>query len=396
MKSPLKYIIQFLTLNFIHTTFNSVNAQTILTEADRQAIVQQLKKEVLDSLNSKPPKPIGQISNAFTISGYLEAYYCYDFANPANHIRQPFVYSYNRHNEFNLNLGYIKLAYTSENVRANLSLMAGTYSNDNLAAEPGVLKNIFEANAGFKISKKNNLWIDAGIFASHIGFESAIGKDCWNLTRSILADNSPYYETGIKISYTTDNGKWLVSGLILNGWQRIYRNDGNNLPAFGHQLTFKPNSQVTLNSSSFIGSDTPDSTRQIRYFHNLYGQFQFHEKLGMIIGFDIGAQQTAKNSSSYNTWYSPILILKVSPTDKFSIAARGEYYSDANGVIISTGTPNNFQTFGYSLNFDYLIQNNVLWRIEGRGFSSKNKIFTLNDKPNNNNYFLTTSIAISL
>ena len=113
------------------------------------------------------------------------------------------------------------------------------------------------------------------------------------------------------------------------------------------------------------------------------------------IGFDFGAEQKSKGSSTYNTWYSPVLILKVSPTDKFNIAARGEYYSDANGVIIATGTPNNFQTFGYSLNFDFLIREYVMWRIEGRGFTSKDKIFTMNDKPSNNNYFVTTSLAIS-
>ena len=395
MKNIIKSITAFTIIHLSFASFNSVQAQSTLSEADRQAIIQQVKQEVIDSLKNEPPKPIGQISKSLTISGYLETYYTYDFANPDNHVRQPFVYAYNRHNEFNVNLGLIKLAYATENVRANIALMAGTYSNDNLSAEPGVLQNIYEANTGFKISKKKNLWIDAGVFASHIGFESAIGKDCWTLTRSILADNSPYYETGAKISYTTDNGKWFVSGLILNGWQRIYRRDGNNFPAFGHQLTFKPNSKVTLNSSSFVGSDMPDSTRQMRYFHNLYGQFQLHEKFGMIVGFDIGAQQTSKNSSSYNTWYAPIVIFKVSPTDKFSIAARGEYYSDANGVIISTGTPNNFQTFGYSLNFDYLIHNNILWRVEARGFSSKDKIFMLNDKPNNNNYFATTSLAIS-
>jgi hypothetical protein len=38
---------------------------------------------------------------------------------------------------------------------------------------------------------------------SHIGFESAIGKDCATLTRSILADNSPYYEAGVKIDITS-------------------------------------------------------------------------------------------------------------------------------------------------------------------------------------------------
>jgi hypothetical protein len=32
--------------------------------------------------------------------------------------------------------------------------MTGTYANANLAAEQGVLKNIFEANAGVKVIKK--------------------------------------------------------------------------------------------------------------------------------------------------------------------------------------------------------------------------------------------------
>lgn len=333
--------------------------------------------------------------NTLTISGYVETYYSYDFSNPSNHNRPGFVYSHNRHNEVNLNLGFVKAAYQKENTRANLALMTGTYANANLAAEPGVLKNIFEANAGVKISKKKNLWVDAGIFSSHIGFESAIGKDCWNLTRSILADNSPYYESGVKVSYTSDNGKWFISGLILNGWQRIQRVDGNNTPAFGHQLTYKPNSKITLNSSSFIGSDSPDSTRQMRYFHNFYGQFQLTEKFGMIVGFDIGAQQKAKNSTDYNTWYTPVLILKYAPTEKISIAARGEYYSDAKGVIINTGTLNGFKTYGYSLNLDYQVNTNVVWRIEGRGFTSKDQIFILNDKPSIQNYFLTTALAIS-
>ncbi|MCC6817064.1 MAG: porin [Saprospiraceae bacterium] len=358
-------------------------------------MVQQVKKEVLDSLNNKSEKPFGQISDEFSVSVYLETYYTYDFGNPENHTRPAFTYSHNRHNEINLNLGYIKAAFVTNKVRSNLALAAGTYMNANYAAEPNVLKNLFEANAGFKISKKHDLWIDAGLFSSHIGFESAVGKDNWTLTRSLFADNSPYFETGAKISYTTSGGKWFLSGLILNGWQRIQRVDGNNLPAFGHQLTYKLNSKITLNSSSFVGNDKPDSTRQIRYFHNLFGIFQVHEKYGITAGFDIGAEQKSKGSSQYNTWFTPVLLLKVKPTDKFSITARGEYFSDANGVIIATGTPNNFQTFGYSLNLDYQIHNNVLWRIEGRGFTSEDNVFMMNDKPTNNNAFVTTSLAIS-
>jgi len=333
--------------------------------------------------------------NLLRISGYIETYYTYDFSNPSDHKRPGFVYSHNRHNEVNLNLGFLKAGYEKNGLRSNLALMTGSYANANLGAEPGGLKSIFEANAGLKISKRKNLWIDAGIFASHIGFESAIGKDCWNLTRSILADNSPYFESGAKISYTSNNEKWFVSGLILNGWQRIQRVNGNSIPAFGHQLTYKPNLKVTLNSSSFVGSDSPDSTRQMRYFHNFYAQIQLHEKLGVIAGFDIGAQQKSKGSSDYNTWYSPVLIARYLLTDKIVIAARGEYYSDANSVIIGTGTPNGFQTYGYSLNFDFNIRENAVWRIEGRGFSSHDKIFTLDNIPSTQSYFVTTALAIS-
>ncbi len=332
---------------------------------------------------------------ALKFSGYVETYYAYDFGQPESNTRPGFIYSHNRHNEIALNLGFIKAAYDNGTVRGNLALMAGSYANANMAAEEGVLKNVFEANAGVKLSKTANLWVDAGIFASHIGFESAIGKDCWTLTRSILADNSPYYESGAKLSYTSPSGKWFVSGLVLNGWQRLQRVEGNRTLAFGHQLTYRPSTKVTLNSSSFIGNDKPAADKRMRYFHNFYGQFQVSEKFGLIAGFDIGAEQKSKDSENYSSWYSPVLIAKYALTPKASLSARGEYYADEDGVIIATGTQNGFKTFGYSLNFDYSIYSNVVWRVEARTLSSKDEIFMMNSDPSKNNTFVSTALAIS-
>lgn len=358
-------------------------------------------------------------SPRISFSGYSEIYYTYDFSNPDNHNRPAFIYSHHRHNEVNLNLGYAKVAYQSEKARANFALMAGTYSNANLAAEPGVFKNIYEANAGVKLSKNKNLWADAGVFSSHIGFESAHAPSCWTLTRSIPAESSPYYESGVKLSFITGNSKWLFSALALNGWQRMQRVDGNNMRSFGTQILFTPNEKITLNSSTFIGNDKPDTLRQMRYFHDFYGIFQLHPKLSAIAGFDYGMEQKAMNAAAYNTWYSPVLILKFYAGDKFSVGLRGEYYSDENGVIISSGykvddkgallfsangipAANVFQTFGYSVNLDYALNDNVLWRLEGRGFSSKDKVFTSSEtfpngtrKPTNENYFVTTSLAVT-
>jgi hypothetical protein len=344
--------------------------------------------------NQSVSTPLSHLS-PLSFSSYIEVYYTYDFGNPSHHKRPDFLYSHNRHNEVNINLAYIKSTYQTESVRANLALMTGTYSNANLAKETGVLKNIYEANVGVKLSRTKNLWLDAGVFSSHIGFESAIGKDCWNLTRSILADNSPYFESGVKLGYKSANDKWFFSLLYLNGWQRIQRPDNYNTPAFGHQLTYTPKSTITLNSSSFAGSDTPDSSNCMRYFHNLYGIFQIHPRLGITAGFDIGAQQAVKYGNTYHLWYSPVLIAKVKLMDKLSLAFRGEYYYDESGIIISTGTPNGFQTFGYSINIDYAIQKNIVWRLEGRTFNSKDKIFLLNDKASNTNYSASTSLALS-
>lgn len=330
------------------------------------------------------------------ISGYLETYYCYDFANPASHIRPAFTFSHNRHNEVNLNLGLLRLTYEKENVKVNLALASGTYMNANLAAEPGVLKNIYEASVAVKLSEQKNLWLEAGTFGSHIGSEGAVGSDYWTLTRSIQADNSPYFETGVKLSYTSEEGRWFISGLILNGWQRIQRVNGNNSLSIGHQLTYKPTERVTFNSSSFIGSDQPDSLKRMRYFHNLYGMFRLNNRLALLAGFDIGAEQTAKGSNRYHTWYSPLLIGRFTPNAKNSFAVRWEYYADPKGVIVPTGTPNGFRTWGYSVNYDRAIRKNVLWRMEARGFNGKDATFFKEGRAIRTNFFITTSLAVNL
>jgi hypothetical protein len=333
--------------------------------------------------------------SSLSFSGYAEIYYCYDFNVPENHTRPSFLYSQNRSNEFNLNLGFLKANYFTDRVRANMALAAGTYMNANYATEPGVLKNIYEANAGVKLSKSKNLWLDAGVFASHLGFESAISKDCWTLTRSILAENSPYYESGVKISYTTDNIKWFLSGLLLNGWQCIQRPDYNNTPAIGTQVTFMPNGNLTFNYSTFIGNTQPDTAMLMRYFNDFYGVLNFSNNIHLTAGFDYGVQQKTKGSNTYNKWLSPILILKVNLNPVWSVTGRVEYYEDKNGVIITTNTNNGFQTNGYSLNVDCNIRNNVVWRVEARTFKSNGDIFTKDNETINTDTFVTTSIAIS-
>jgi Putative beta-barrel porin-2, OmpL-like. bbp2 len=338
-----------------------------------------------DSSSTKP----------LSISGYAEIYYQYDFNKPLDGNRPGFLYSHTRHNEFNMNLGFIKAAYTTERVRANLALATGTYMNANYVAETGVLKNIFEGNVGFKLSKKKNLWLDAGILPSHIGFESAVSKDCRTITRSLLAENSPYFEAGVKLTYITDDGKWTVAGMALNGWQRITRVSGNSMMSWGSQLQFKPSDKTLLNYSNFIGTDKPDSARLSRVFHNLYGIFTLSKKMELTIGVDIGTEENTPASNKKNTWFSPVGIFKYNIADKWAIAARAEYYQDKKGVLIYTGTPNGFQTTGYSINIDYSPFKNILLRAEGRSLTSTDSIFATLNQPSRHSSSVALSMAVS-
>lgn len=329
-----------------------------------------------------------------SFSGYLESYYVRDFNGPANHKRPDFIYSHNRANDWSINLAMLKASLNTQHVRGNLALASGSYMRANYAAEPRDLQNIFEANAGVRLSSVHDVWLDAGVMPSHLGFESAVGSENWTLTRSLMAENSPYFETGAKITYTSADGKWMASGLILNGWQRIRGPRGNTTPSIGHQLTYKPNERVTLNSSSFIGNDKSDRDRQMRYFHDFYGIFKLDDQWSLITALDIGAEEKPAGEAGYHIWLAPAILAKYQYSSQFSVTGRLEYYQDKNGVIIHTDTPNGFKVLGYSVNADYKICPRITLRAELRQLQSRDDLFnTSGSRLTDNSLTASTAIA---
>lgn len=330
----------------------------------------------------------------FRAEAYVEPYYSWDADRPPDHERPSFLYNYDRAGEPDVNLVLLRAGYDGARLRAAGGVAVGSYMDANYAAEPDGLQNVFEASVGVRLSDSRDLWLDAGVFPSHIGFESAIGRDNWTLTRSLAAENTPYYEAGLKLGYRTANGQWFVSGLLLNGWQRIRRPDGNTTPAFGWQVTWAPSAAVTINSSSFVGNDFPDDERRMRYFHGLYGILALSDRWGLTLGLDTGSQQEAKGSSATDWWVNPQAVLRYQVSDRVSVAGRVEYYDDRNGVIVSP-TGAGFRTLGLSANVDWSLRDNVLWRFEARGFDSRDDVFTERDgTPKDDNFALTTSLAV--
>ena len=319
------------------------------------------------------------------VSGFLETYYAYDFSSPTTDSKLPFMYNYNRHNEFNVNNGLIRTQLQYGNAYASIAVHAGTYVDDNYASED--IKLVSEAYIGMYLNDNKKSSIEVGIMPSYIGFESATTATNLTLTRSILAENSPYFMTGIKYNYKP-NDKWSFSGLVTNGWQRINRPDKTVTPALGTQIIYKPSEKSTLNWSTFIGKEFYQTELGMRYFSNLYWDNTWNSKWRTILGFDFGIQDSSSLNDKHLFWMSPVLITQYSINSKWQTAVRLEYYQDEDNVIIATSDA--FKTSGASLNFDYLPNSKVKLRTEARYFDLKEAIFFDNKS---NNFFVTTSLS---
>ena len=321
-----------------------------------------------------------------TFSGFVETYYSYDFDAPTTDAKLPFMYNYNRQNEFNINIGLLRAKVEYENTYASLALHSGTYVEDNYASEK--IKYINEAFVGLYLDVSKKQSIEVGILPSYIGFESATTASNLTLTRSLLAENSPYFMTGIKYNYKPSD-KWNFSASLTNGWQRINKPQKDVAPALGLQVVYKQDASSTFNWSTFIGKEFNGSDFKMRYFSNLYFDKKWTYNWRTIVGFDYGVQTLEDSKNAF--WLSPIFIAQYSINAKWQTALRAEYYHDEKNVIIATLDA--FKTAGASLNFDYLPNAKVKLRTEARYLDSKNDIFAKEPGFTNSNFFVTTSLS---
>lgn len=316
---------------------------------------------------------------------FLDTYYVYDFSEPKNGYRQDFLFNHNRHNEININLALARINIEHEMFRSRIALQKGNYADDNY---PKKYKDIHEANVGVSLGSEK-LWLDVGMFYSHLGFESAISMDNYTLTRSLAAENSPYYLTGAKLTYTPNNEAEFAF-IVCNGWQRIEKIQGNSQLSFGTQFIYKPNITTKFNWSTFVGTDEPDTTRKMIYFNDFFIEQTINKKLSVIAGVDVGLRQKNKHSSDYDLWHISTFIARYMINDKLSTAFRVEYANDDKSVIIQRKDIG-FVANGVSANIDYALFKNSLLRSEVRYFNTKENVLNENKS---NNVALTTSFAI--
>lgn len=335
-----------------------------------------------------------------TFGGFVDTYYAWDFDRPHTFDRA-YTTQPARHDEFNVNLAFVEAKVSGPRYRGRLALQWGTSVQANYINEPkigtvsgpSVSQFLQEAVVGYQLGP--SLWVDGGVFLSHLGFETWISRDNLTYTRSMVADFSPYYEAGVKLTWAASS-KVNATFVVVNGWQNI--SVENTPPAGGVRLDYSPTPKLTLTYDNYIGNAAPDSLPvQMRFYHDVVAQYNPGRRWQFAAMYSIGTQSQSTQNGGTASWWGMTTIGKYHLTSRVSLIGRIEEYSDPSQVIVMTRLPASFQTTSASVGVDVNFVGPLLWRSELRGYHSARAVWPLHTagEYSPNDSFIVTSLGLT-
>ncbi|MDX2192045.1 MAG: outer membrane beta-barrel protein [Gemmatimonadales bacterium] len=334
-----------------------------------------------------------------TFGAFADVYYAWDAGRPRL-LDRPFTTQPARHNEFNANLVFVEAKLTGERVRGRLALQAGTSVQANYAGEPSVgrisgpdlLRHVQEATVGVQVTP--SIWLDGGIYFSPVGFEGWISRDNPTYTRSLVADYTPYYLSGVKATWALAPTVTAQAHLV-NGWQNVSETNGDK--AVLVRVDWQATPALLLAIGGFAGNEQPDSVpARLRRYQQLLARWTPAGGWELSGVFDLGVQ--AVPNAPAHTWHGGTVIVRKALDARWRMVVRAERFVDRGQVVVSTGTPDGFATWSGSLGADMQVNAHVLWRSEVRLFDSSDPVWPRRGAAAGARQggFLVTSLALSL
>jgi len=186
-------------------------------------------------------------ASTFKISGYVDAYSAYYTDSVGTNNYQKFPVISPRNNVFGLNIIQFTGQYTSDKLRAIATVHFGDIP---ASAWSPVFNVIQEANMGIRLGKK--VWLDAGLFKTHIGTEALLPKDNIVSSLSIITVYEPWFQAGAKLTYTPNDNLTLCLHL-LNGYNTFV--ETNSSKSLGMAVTYLLGKRGSIGYYNLIGEE---------------------------------------------------------------------------------------------------------------------------------------------
>jgi hypothetical protein len=289
-----------------------------------------------------------------TTTVFADTYYAHDF-NDLPSKERPYTTQAYYNEEYTLNLGYISANLKDEQWRARLVSQYGTSVIANYAQEPDEFwRYVQEGFVGYHVAPR--LWIDAGIYLSHIGCESWISAQDITYTRSLIAENSPYYQSGVRATYEVSDT--LVTQVhLLRGWQNISADESLSL---GTQVKWGGDKGWQFTHNTFLGD-----IHGTRFFNDFILIYRSPAGWQSSLSFDVGVQDQRQYDRTA-WWHGWSWLVQQPLSDVVRLGTRVERYADPHKVIIEAVNGKSVNFTGLSMNVDVDLTEWLLWRTEYR------------------------------
>ena len=255
-----------------------------------------------------------------TIGGYIEAFWQWNFNDPANGVTSERAFD-NRHDSFTLDNAAIDLLGAKGPVTAHLVLQAGNVPQTYYAAEPA-WQHIQQANLGYTT---HDLLVEGGVFLSPIGPESIPNKDQWNWSRSNLFLGLPFYHAGVRATYPV-TGRWSLSAQLYNGWNDIA--DNNRTPSPALVATYTVPGALTWQTMYFGGVERATGAPEGQAWRHLvdtYASWTITPATSVLAQVDAGFERNHFGTSS---WVAGAAYVRQQLAPWLYAAARADYFHE--------------------------------------------------------------------
>ncbi len=324
----------------------------------------------------------------YTLSGYVEAFYQWNFNRPANGITN-FRGFDNQHNSFTLSNVALDASWDVHDVVGKLTLQVGHTPSTYYAAEPAIAgtnganasgaelwKYVQQAYVGYRFGLGRGLLFQMGVFLSPIGPESMAVRDNWNYSRSNLFFGLPFYHTGARLTYPLTN-EWSVTLACYNGWNSVV--DNNDEKSISGQITYTRPDKLALSMLYFGGVERPRGApegRPWRHLFDLHGTWQARDWLAFIGHVNGG---TEPNHFGTSSWFAGSLSSRIRLHSKVFFALRGDAFrervpSSSDGSAASIFWPVPWVASG-TATVDVRPHESVSLRLEGRHDEAAGNMF---------------------
>ncbi|MBI3810820.1 MAG: porin [Nitrospirae bacterium] len=327
----------------------------------------------------------------FTLSGFVDTYYGYNFNKPKSMTNGPGTnFDFNT-NTFGLNLAELVVSKDPAPVGFRMDfdygpttdfVHCGTVNcnpnNPLTNVNESTYKNIQQAYVTWATPYKVTL--DMGKFVTHMGAEVIESKDNWNYTRSLLFCCAiPYYHAGVRANLPV-NDMLYVNGYVYNGWNDVI--ETNAMKTFGAQIGITPIKQLPI-VLNWIGPEEVLGVYNDKQVYDAIVNFNPTDALSFMVNYDYGSQkdQTVPNGKTMK--YSGVAVYARWKVDPCALAVRYEMVNDKDNLMFGGTTPNGNKVKELTVTGEHTIAKNLLTRLEYRMDKSDDKIYETKDSATN-------------